>query len=120
MEKKLHKAIVEYINLQYPATIFNTDLSGLRLTIGQAKVVKKLRSNNSFPDIVIYKKNQTYGAMFIEVKIEPPYKMNGDIKKKYKPQNDMLEKLNKKGYYAIFGYDFCDIKNKIDWYMSLS
>ena len=53
-EDKLHKSICDYIKLQYPKVIFNTDLSGIKLSIGMAKKVKGLRSSNSFPDITIY------------------------------------------------------------------
>jgi len=56
-EEKLHSQICEYLRIQYPKILFKSDMSGIRLTIGQAKKVKKLRSSNAFPDIEILEKS---------------------------------------------------------------
>jgi hypothetical protein len=35
-EKNVHAQVCQYLKLQYPRAIFNSDLAGLRLTIGQS------------------------------------------------------------------------------------
>lgn len=96
-EEQLHSQICTYLKAQYPKILFNSDMAGVRLTIGQAKKVKKLRSSNAYPDIVIYEKSnirkdlgaliqkycydEIFFALFLEVKKETPYRKNGKLKK---------------------------------------
>ena len=116
-EEQIHKQITDYIKIQYPKVIFNTDSSGLKLTIGQAVKVAKLRSGNGFPDITIYEPNIKYNGLFLEVKKETPYKLNGELKKmirsrkvngiveKYdhlQEQNNMHIRLRERGYCVEF------------------
>jgi len=107
-EKQLHKSICDFIKYQYPKIIFNTDASGLKLTIGQSVQIKKLRSSNGFPDIVIYEQSQGYWALFLEVKIETPFKKDGKLKsnKHLEEQNEMHKKLRLKGYKVEFVWTF--------------
>lgn len=127
-EKQLHKQICDYLHLQYPKVIFNTDMAGIKLTIGQATQAKKLRSSNSFPDIVIYEQstettpfpfdNIEYHALFLEVKKENPYRVTKqEVLKKFKPQADMMLELRKRGYKAEFTWKFTQAKNIIDTYL---
>lgn len=118
-EKQLHKQICTYIKLQYPNVIFNTDLAGLRMTYGQAKDVKHLRSSNSFPDLIIYENNWLHSALFLEIKKETPYKKDGSLKKNehLQAQNKMLSELRKRGYQALFVWSFEAAKKIIDEYL---
>jgi hypothetical protein len=118
-EKELHKQICEYIRIQYPSVLFNTDMSGIKLTMGQAVQAKKLRSCSGFPDIVIYEPSVGYRALFLEVKKETPYKKNGELKKSdhLKEQDDMHKKLWLKGYLAKFVWSFDMAKDIIDNYI---
>lgn len=125
-EKSLHKAVCDYIRLAYPSVIFNTDLSGLRMTFGQAAQVKHLRSANGFPDIVIYKvvfkqdESNHYYGLFIELKKEGEriFKKNGEPASDHiAEQIAMIERLNKEGYYATFCIGFDQAKSVIDWYL---
>lgn len=103
-EKFLHSQITSWIKTTYGDVMFNTDASGLRLNAGQSKVLKDLRSGNGFPDITIYEKGAMGTALFLEVKIESPYKADGTLKKKdgFETQHQMHISLNKRGYYACF------------------
>jgi len=107
-EEKLHRQICTFLRLQYPNLIFNTDLSGIKLTMGQAKKVKLLRSSRGFPDLVIYEPTALYHGLFIEIKCESPYKKKGEIKKNKHliEQSLMIERLKEKGYYACFVWNF--------------
>jgi len=110
IEENLHKSICQFIKFQYPKAIFNTDMSGVKLSKYQAKKMKGLRSSNGFPDIAIYEKNNPigesyeYSALFLEVKKETPYKLNGELKKDahLEEQDEMHIKLRERGYKADF------------------
>ncbi len=107
--------------MQYPKAIYNTDLSGIRLTMGQSMQVKKLRSSNSMPDLVIYQPNIQYHALFIELKDRDRkiLKKNGFLiaDQRICDQNSMLHRLEELGYCARFGRGFDKTKELIDWYM---
>ena len=120
-EKSLHFQVCQYIRLQYPTVIFNTDLSGIRLTMGQAVQAKKLRSSNGFPDLVIYEKKHTWSALMIELKRE------GEriLKKDMTPANEHIYeqaqihiRLRERGYLAQFAVGFKQAKELIDWYLT--
>ena len=123
-EKKVHQAVINYIKLQYPKVMFNTDMSGIRLTTGQAKQAKKLRNpETGWPDIFIAQPNGRFNGLFIEVK--------DDDAKVYKkrtgsPYNDHIAKqlevifeLNNRGYDAYMCIGFDEAKGVIDHYLNL-
>lgn len=118
-EKELHSQICRYIKHQYPDVIFNTDLSGIKLTMGQAVQVKHLRSSRGIPDIVIYVPNASFHALFLEVKKESPYKINGELKRDEHIQEQMaiINKLSKLGYMAMLVWTFETAKKIIDEYL---
>ena len=118
-EKTLHRQVCEYIKKAYPKVIFNTDMAGIKLSIGQAKQVKNLRSSNAFPDIVIYKSVGFIHGLFLELKSETPYKLTGELKKDkhLKEQQEMIDKLNGLGYLAFFAWEFQQAKMIIDSYL---
>lgn len=140
-EKQLHKQICDYLKAQYKDALFNTDLSGIKLTIGQAKQAKELRSESGFADIVIYETyidnlanfdGEVYSALFLEVKKGTPYKKNGELKKMIRyehvsgikvpydhlqRQNKMHIKLRYRGYKAEFVWSFLQAKGIIDEYL---
>jgi hypothetical protein len=103
-ESEIHNLITDWIKETYPTVIFNTDSSGIKLNAGQAGQMKKLRSSNGFPDITIYEDGDLGSILFLEVKKESPYKVNGDLKKNehYEEQDQMHIALKGKGYHAQF------------------
>jgi len=120
-EKSLHSQVCEYLRLKYPNVIFNTDLSGIRLTMGQAVQAKKLRSSNGFPDLVIYQKSGHWSALLIELKKDGTRimkKSGAFVNEHIKEQAVMHRKLNSKGYLAQFVIGFEQAKELIDWYLT--
>ena len=126
-EESLHIAVCQYLKLQYPHVIFNTDLSGLRLPIGLAKKAAKMRSSRAFPDIVVYEKKGEYSkyifhALFLELKKEGTkiFRRNGKMvaDKHIREQARMMELLRERGYYAAFAIGFDEARRLIDWYLS--
>jgi len=119
-EKILHKTICKYIKLQYPKVIFITDGSGLRVSIGEAKRLKQLRSSNGIPDIIIFKPSEYYHGLFLEVKTKRPYKKDGDLfsNEHLQEQSNMINRLMGLGYYAKFVWSFNQATKIIDDYMA--
>ncbi|MFA7361985.1 MAG: hypothetical protein WC139_13215 [Candidatus Kapaibacterium sp.] len=110
------------MRLQYPSVIFNTDLSGIKMTIGQSVQVKNLRSNKGFPDIVIYEPRGKWHGLFIELKKEGTKlaKKNGEWASEHiSEQVKCMNLLVTKGYYAIVAIGFQDAKDIIDHYLKL-
>jgi len=119
-EQQLHLQVCTYIRLQYPKVLFNSDMSGVKLPMGLAVKVKKLRSSRAYPDLMILEPNIKFFALFIELKKETPFKENGQLKSNehLQEQKKMIDKLNLRGYYACFGWDFEMIKKIIDNYLN--
>ena len=126
-EENLHLKICDYLRKNYPDVLFRTDFSsGMKMSPGQAAKHKKFQKSRAWPDlfiacpremIAIDTKNgnsiysQNVAGLFLELKAEGTklYKKNGEIvaNKHYREQAEMLEELQKLGYYAEFavGYD---------------
>ena len=120
-EENLHKQVCNYIKLQYPNVIFNTDLSGIKLTIGQAVKLKSLRSSRAFPDLFVYEPRACFKGFFAEFKRETPYKKDGKLKagEHLKEQAEMMLKLYERGYYGGFYWDFEQFKKAFDTYLKV-
>lgn len=124
----VHTAICKYIAMQYPGVIFTTESSGLRLSIGMARIISKLRSCDSLPDLWIMEPKQNndlsiFCGLFIEVKATPEDYLtkNGKLRTGEHIQNQakILSLLREKGYAAHFAGGFDEGKKIIDEYMGL-
>lgn len=122
-EAQIHEAVCNYIRLQYPNVLFNSDMSGIKLTMGQAVRAAKLRSNSGFPDIVIYEPNGLWFGLFIELKKDEEclYNKNGTIKKTehLDKQKEVIKSLNLSGYKAVFACGYDEAKKIIDDYLKI-
>ena len=119
-EKDLHSQICEYIKIKYPNVLFNSDMAGVKLTIGQATHAKTLRSHNGFPDLVIYEPKKNYSGLFLELKAEGTkiHKKDGTfVSEHLREQDYVMQKLREKGFYAQFSVGFDATRNIIDWYL---
>jgi len=115
-EKTLHRAVCDYLRLQYPDVLFNSDLSGsMKLTIGQAKALKYLRSNRGWPDIFIAEPRGGFAGFFLELKREGNVANTLHVKE----QKEMIQRLTDKGYFAFMAAGFDEAKKVIDAYMKL-
>lgn len=119
-EKSEHLAVCNYIRYQYPNVLFNTDLSGIKMTMGQAIQTKSLRSGKGFPDIMIFEPRAGKHGLFIELKKtgEKIFKKGGEFKSEHlEEQAAMIAKLNERGYYATFCTGFDEAISIINWYL---
>jgi hypothetical protein len=121
-EQDIHIAICEYIKLQYPNAIFTSESSGLRVSMYQAKLLKKMRSSAGLPDILILEPRKNRYGLFLEVKKDDVviYKKDGDLvsNEHIAEQEEIIHRLNQIGYLASFVIGFEDAKSLIDYYFS--
>ena len=120
-EENLHLAVCNYIRMQYPDVLFNSDMSGVKLTMGQAIKAKRLRSCKGFPDLVIYEPRGEHKGLFIELKREGEKicKKDGELKSEHlKEQWAVMQRLIEKGYYCVFAIGFDNARYWIDSYLS--
>lgn len=121
-EYDLHLQVVEYLTIQYPRTIFRTDLGGIRLPIGLAVKVAKLQCGRAFPDLVVMEPRRGHHGLCIELKRDHAelYKKDGQMRDDvhFAEQAAMLEELKRRGYWAVFACGFEEAKRVIDWYLS--
>ncbi len=122
-EKILHRQVCQYIRMQYPGILFNSDLAGAtKLTIGQATSMKHLRSNRGWPDIFIAEpgKKFKYHGLFIELKTEGTKIFNSKgfpATPHIAEQFLILERLSNKGYVAEFAVGFNEAVRIIKEYL---
>jgi len=119
-EKSLHKAVCTYLKYQYPHILFNTELSGVRVSRGIARQLPSLRSQNGFPDIAIYEPHNGYHGLFVELKREGEnlYKKNGEPTSPHvAEQMDCMVELRMRGYKAEFAVGWEAAKELIDTYL---
>lgn len=120
-EKTLHRGVCDYLRLQYPDTMFNSDMSGAtKLTAGQAVQLKHLRNHRGYPDLVIYEPRNGYHGLFIELKRdgERIHKRDGSPATEHiAEQMDCIQELRIRGYKAEIAVGFEEAKNLIDEYL---
>ena len=123
LEYDLQVAVCKYLSYQYQDILFCSDtIANLKLTKTQAIRNKKIQKNGfKCPDILILEPRNNFSGLFIELKLETPFKKDGAIKASdkdhLKGQLETIEKLNKKGYLAHFSWSFEMTKEIIDNYL---
>jgi hypothetical protein len=114
------KSLCQYISLQYPSVIFASDLSGIRLPIGLATKIKDLKCGRGIPDLAIYSARKGFHGLMIELKATgiSLFKKNGNYDSEHLiEQAEMLSRLSKEGYLAVFCIGFDEAKIIIDEYL---
>jgi hypothetical protein len=122
-EASIHEQLCAYVRSRYPDTIFTSESSGIRLTMGQAVKAKKLRSSSKLPDFWLAEPRGIYGGLFLELKRsrEEVYRKDGSLKAddRILGQNLILLRLREKGYKAEFACGLPDAVIQVEYYMSL-
>ena len=123
LEYELQVAVCRYLSYQYPDVDFMSDtIANLKLSKTQSVRNKKIQKNNfKCPDILILEPRNNFSGLFIELKLETPFKKDGTIKASAKDhlkgQYETIQKLNQKGYSAHFSWGFDMTKEIIDNYL---
>jgi hypothetical protein len=135
-EEKVQLIVCNYLKLKFPNVIFMCDLaSGLRLPIWMGALHKKMRSSRGLPDLFIahpklprFAATESsledflgYRGLFIELKGEGvvTHKKDGSLRsdKHLGEQNEILQRLNKLGYKAVFASGAEEAIKIIDEYL---
>jgi len=124
-ESSLQILVVNYIKLVSPHSVVVADPNGLRLSIGMAQQLKRMRApeNGGHPDLWIFEPRGIYHGLFIELKRENEKLFKAktfDFKSEHiSKQDEMHRKLRAKGYYGHFAIGFDQAKRLIDGYFKL-
>lgn len=122
-EEKLQQSICKYLDLKYPNTVYTSDLSGIKLSIGSAKKAKSMRCKKyKIPDLLILSPNVRYHGLIIELKAnrQDLYKLNGEMRdsEHLNAQKKAIEKLSLEGYKAVFACGIDEAMIVIDCYFN--
>lgn len=122
-EFELQKQVCEYLEKQYPNVLFYSDtIANVKLNVMQASRNKSIQKNGfKMPDLMILEPNSHYNGLCIELKIESPYKKNGQLKSNehLKGQQKSINDLNERYYFACFSWSLEQTKQIIDNYMKM-
>jgi len=109
-EYELQKQICKWLQYQFPKVLYLSDtIAAVKLTIPQGARNKAIQKEGfKTPDLIILEPNEKYHGLFIELKIESPYKKNGDLKSSehLEGQEKSINQLKSRGYYACFSWSF--------------
>lgn len=121
-ELQEHVRLAKYIRETYPDVIFLSTLNGVRMPIGLSVQCAALQSERALPDLIIFEPNGKFHGLCIELKREGEklFKKDGitHVTAHVKEQDELLQRLSKKGYYATFSIGFAETKALIDSYMN--
>jgi hypothetical protein len=123
-EYELQKSVARYLSYQYTDVDFLSDtIASVKLTERQAGRNKLVQKNGfKCPDVLILEPRKGFCGLFIELKIDTPFKKDGTIKASSKDhlklQHECLQKLSLKGYKAEFSWSFDMTKQIIDEYLN--
>ena len=133
-ESDLQTMVADYLRLQYPDVLFHSDFgSGIKLTMGQAAKQKRQNGGRrAWPDMFIAEVRVSQEAvenwdvksfqagLFLELKKEGTRlkKKNGEWASEHiAEQADLLDRLEFRGYKAVFAVGFDEAKKIIDDYL---
>lgn len=122
-EYQLQSQLCQYLEMQYPAILFLSDTIAVLKLTGPQQIRNMRVQKKGFhcPDLLILEPRGIYSGLFIELKIETPYKKDGMIKASQndhlKLQQESIMTLNKKGYLSMFCWSFDQAKKEIDKYL---
>lgn len=128
LEFELQKKIANYLNVVHPKILYLSDtIANIKLTPQQQQRNKLIqKAGFKCPDVLILKPNEKYHSLFLELKLESPYKKDGSLKKQMIPiykkiggkkikigeynhleeQERTLKELNNLGFYACFVWSY--------------
>lgn len=107
----LQKQVCGYLKAQYPNVLFMSDtIAATRLTIPQANRNKAIQKEGfKTPDLIIFEARHGKHGLFIELKVESPFKKNGVelLKNEHiEAQAATMELLIHRGYECWFSWTY--------------
>ncbi|WP_294267666.1 hypothetical protein [uncultured Chryseobacterium sp.] len=95
-------------------------VASLKLTKNQATRNAQIQKPGfKTPDVIIFAPRGKFHGLFIELKVESPYLINGNLSKNkhIQAQAATIEELRKLGYHASFQWEWEKIIKLITWYL---
>lgn len=125
-EFKLQCRVAEYLQTEYPDALFISNPINLKLTKVQRGMMAAINKKGfKCPDLLIFQIKISwspcdphYYGLYMELKKETPYRLDGALKsdKHLQAQWQSILKLRKRGFHADFYWTFDQAKERIDWY----
>lgn len=109
-EASIQQAICNYLDAKYPRILYCASAGGMRTSMKQAIKMKMTGYRKGFPDMFIYKANDSFNGLAMEVK-----KKGGVVSPH---QKEWLNRLKEGGYYSCVVYNLDDAIQIIDSYIS--
>jgi hypothetical protein len=109
-EASIQQAICNYLDAKYPRILYCASAGGMRTSMKQAIKMKMTGYRKGFPDMFIYKSNDSFNGLAIEVK-----KKGGVISPH---QKEWLTRLKDGGYFSCVVYNLDDAIQIIESYIS--
>ena len=110
-EALIQEAVINYINAQYPGTLYCASAGGVRTSMKQAVMMKRTGYVKGFPDIFIYEPKGQWHGLAIEMKTA-----KGVMSQH---QKEWQNELMKRGYIAVTCKSFDQAQIIIDEYLAL-
>ena len=110
------------MRMDYPDVLFHFDLAGLKLTKAQAGMTKAIQCGRGWCDLQLAEPRGIYHGYFVEIKREGTnlLKKNGTWASDHiQEQENMIQKLRRRGYKAEFAIGLDQLLTQIKYYMSL-
>lgn len=119
-EERTQIELFKYLSLQYPHVMAISEPSGLRVSMGLAGKLKRMRSNHTHCDVYILYPSKGYHGMVMELKAKNIYKKNGELLKDehLHQQQKTIDDLNRLGYKALFACSLDEAIKNIDEYLN--
>ena len=109
-EQRKQRAIVKYIKLAYPNTLFTATMGGVKLNSwSQRNALKATGYLKGVADLLIFESKESYKGLFIEVKT--------DKGRMTTEQKQFQTNALARGYLCICCKGFDETKNIIDEYL---
>lgn len=120
VEEKIQIQLFNWLTAQHPNVMAISEPSGLRVSMGLARKLKRLRSSHTHADIYLLHPSGGYHGLVIELKAKNIYKKNGELLKNehLEDQQRTIDALNKLGYYATFAVGFDESVRIINEYLN--
>jgi hypothetical protein len=109
-EASIQQSICRYLDITHPRILYCASAGGMRTSMKQAIKMKLTGYKKGFPDMFIYKANDSFKGLAIEVK-----KKGGVISPH---QKEWLSRLKEGGYFSCVVYNLDDAIQIIESYIS--
>lgn len=120
VEEKIQIDIFSWLKEKHPDVVACSEPSGVRVSMGLATKLKKMRSAHTHLDILVLEPRGNFHGLIIELKAKNIYKKSGELLKNehLEEQQKTINLLNSKGYKACFAVGYDDAIQKINDYLN--